>query len=524
MRLLNTQNLTLQEFHGRNIPRYAILSHRWGDAEVSYQDYRDGKLTDGSGFSKILELCKLAKSRGHEWTWIDTCCIDKTSSAELTESINSMWAWYRKSIECYVYMADMPDWVQLCSPAGQSGIDTRSEKLDNTSFQEFRRSRWFSRGWTLQELIAPNQVLFCTSAWRILGSKGELAQKLSVITGIQAKYLNSPDLVREASIAMRMSWAARRETTRLEDIAYCLLGLFDVNMSMLYGEGMEAAFMRLQRKIIKKYDDESIFAWARPGIDLPGPTGMLATSPSVFRDAKNVIALDIPPEQKLQYQMTNKGLELRIPSSPHDPTRDRTPDAHSDDPGRSRGYAQLATKIPSEKKKKRFQLACGFLSADTTGPVDPSKYPVGAISVIRIVLVRTHRGWKRSRWDQFDTYPQFKRVDGFSRSLYYVTQGELTWPMLIEMTPDPLLSVSNSTSLRGTSTEYKITEEDNDNEDDSGLKSTVTDRTREISVLLPSEETVTDILLGDRRTERYHVLGSHESVGKRSHMLLPKIT
>lgn len=409
MRLLHTEKLTFRAFIGDQIPKYAILSHRWGEAEVSYQDYRENKTTSGPGYSKILEFCRLAQSRGHEWAWIDTCCIDKTSSAELTESINSMWAWYRDSAECYVYLADVPDWVQM-RPIEERSND--GELLNSESLAALQTSEWFSRGWTLQELIAPREVLLCNTSWKILGAKLELAHHLSKITGIGLPYLFGPDYIKHASIAMRMSWAAHRKTTRVEDIAYCLLGLFDVNMPLLYGEGMKA-FMRLQRKLIKKYDDESIFAWRDEGHF----SGMLADSPGAFADSGMIIALQPPPERKLQYQLTNRGLELGVPSgldlyhrgfwkSKIDPLI----------PAMSK-YNKNSTKDPSGKYQKDVQLACAFGTSYESAQGRPT--------IIGITLIRVGEKWSRMNCDRFETWPEFVEKDGSSRSVYYVSQPGL---------------------------------------------------------------------------------------------------
>jgi hypothetical protein len=449
MRLLHTEKLTFQEFIGDQIPQYAILSHRWGDAEVSYQDYRENKTTSGPGYSKILEFCKLAQSRGHEWAWIDTCCIDKTSSAELTESINSMWEWYRNSAECYVYLADVPDWVQMKpieeeSGDGESlGSDFRatwarlhnaeekgdSERLDSKSLAAFQSSEWFSRGWTLQELIAPRRVRFCTTSWKILGAKSELALHLSRITGIGLPYVLSPEFIMEASIAMRMSWAAHRKTTRVEDIAYCMLGLFDVNMPLLYGEGMKA-FMRLQRKLIKKYDDESIFAWRDNSIYF---SGMLAISPEAFADSGSIIRLKYPAEQMLQYQVSNKGLELGVPSS-LDPyhkgywkskiySLSAPRFRHSILPLKTK-YTKTLTKDPRGKDQKDIQLACEFSRSHFS--VHRGDEPASRErKVIGITLIRVGGGWSRTNCGRFETWPDFVEKDGSSRSVYYVHQSGL---------------------------------------------------------------------------------------------------
>lgn len=169
-----------------------------------------------------------------------SCCIDKTSSAELTEAINSMFRWYKKSEVCYVYLSD----VSSC----------------DYILEQFKKARWFQRGWTLQELIAPDNVIFYSKEWHQFGTKAGLSAFISDITNIGPLFLDSENLA-SASIAQKMSWASKRETSRPEDIAYCLLGIFDVNMPLIYGEGTKA-FLRLQEEIMTTYPyDFTIFAW-----------------------------------------------------------------------------------------------------------------------------------------------------------------------------------------------------------------------------------------------------------------------
>ena len=169
-----------------------------------------------------------------------SCCIDKTSSAELTEAINSMFRWYKSSEVCYVYLSD----VSSC----------------DYILEQFKKARWFQRGWTLQELIAPDNVIFHSKEWHQFGTKAGLSAFISDITNIDPLFLDSENLA-SASIAQKMSWASKRETSRPEDIAYCLLGIFDVNMPLIYGEGSKA-FLRLQEEIITTYPyDFTIFAW-----------------------------------------------------------------------------------------------------------------------------------------------------------------------------------------------------------------------------------------------------------------------
>ncbi|EME50142.1 hypothetical protein DOTSEDRAFT_102418, partial [Dothistroma septosporum NZE10] len=249
MRLIDTDNLELYEFSEEQIPfgRFAVISHRWTNDEVTFKEYRRGLKKDSTGYQKIINSCSLAKSRNLEYVWIDTCCIDKRSSAELSEAINSMFRWYQRSAECYVHLPD----VSLVS----LGPDRRAPNL-------LVGSDWFTRGWTLQELLAPSKVLFFDEGWFPIGARSDddMASTISQITGIQTYDLNQFSHLR-ASVARKMSWASKRKTTRPEDLAYSLLGLFDVNMPLLYGEGSAKAFMRLQLEIIRKTADKSIFAW-----------------------------------------------------------------------------------------------------------------------------------------------------------------------------------------------------------------------------------------------------------------------
>lgn len=233
MRLINTRTRELEEFEGDNVPSYAILSHRWEDEEVLYRDMQLGEQgPPKKGFKKLNMTCDVAAREGHSYLWVDTCCIDKSSSAELSEAINSMYRWYEESALCIVYLYDVPT-VALA------------------------QSVWFTRGWTLQELIAPRRAFFFDSSWICLGDKNSLERQLSEITSINSTIIRDSSSVSSVPIAVRMSWAAGRKTTRVEDRAYSLLGLFDVNMPMVYGEGKKA-FQRLQHELVKQSNDTSI--------------------------------------------------------------------------------------------------------------------------------------------------------------------------------------------------------------------------------------------------------------------------
>jgi hypothetical protein len=247
MRLLNTRTLELRSFVPREVPDYVILSHRWGQEEVTFKDITRCPISDMNsparqlmGFSKVEGTCKLAADDGYDWIWIDSCCIDKESSADVDKAINSMWTYYTKSNICYVYMADIPD----CE-AGW-GI----------SFQD---SDWFTRGWTLQELIAPVYVEFYTADWSPIGTKLERHEEIAEITTIDSDLLAQNKSIDVYSTAERFSWAAHRQVTKEEDEAYALLGLFQIHMPMLYGEGRARAFARLQEAIYLSTCDDSIF-------------------------------------------------------------------------------------------------------------------------------------------------------------------------------------------------------------------------------------------------------------------------
>ncbi|KAI6038690.1 heterokaryon incompatibility protein-domain-containing protein, partial [Pisolithus marmoratus] len=235
---------------------YAILSHRWG-TEVSYEamvglmkmeEQERKEVMDCDGHQKITKSCKQAKRDGYKWLWIDTCCIDKRSSSELSEAINAMYRWYQNARVCYAYLNDVDEPV---FPTEQ----------DNSKFTKSNGwPEWFMRGWTLQELIAPKQVEFFNKDWVPIGNKQRLAPTLTNITRIPREVLRDGLSRKRLSVAQIMSWAARRVTTREEDRAYSLMGLFGVKMPMLYGEGKNA-FQRLQLEIIRISSDHSIFAW-----------------------------------------------------------------------------------------------------------------------------------------------------------------------------------------------------------------------------------------------------------------------
>lgn len=290
MRLLRVERdsagqLSLTEdFVGDNIPKYAILSHTWGadKEEVTFQDLMNRIGGSKSGYKKI-DFCRdQAERDGLRYFWVDTCCIDKANSTELAEAINSMFRWYRNAAKCYVYLLDV-------STNDHNQVDPSLQSWQSA----FRKSRWFTRGWTLQELIAPPLVEFFCSNSNRLGDKKSLERQLSEITGIAVSALQGNTLS-TFSVKDRLSWAESRQTKREEDKAYSLLGIFDISMPLLYGEGAEKAFERLREELFKcsrkrQHDELSVFSYT------PNPTKLpktLRSQPSSVPSSRNPNSLD----------------------------------------------------------------------------------------------------------------------------------------------------------------------------------------------------------------------------------------
>lgn len=225
------------QFIGRDTPPYAILSHTWGadDDEVTFGDLTRGTDKSKAGYRKLAFCANQAVRDDLRFFWVDTCCIDKSSSTELSEAIQCMFRWYRDAKRCYVYLSDVT-------------VDGLNDELSEVWKPSFRRSKWFTRGWTLQELVAPMSVEFFSKEGRKLGSKRSLEQDIEKITGIPIAALRN-DPLSGFDVEKRFSWATKRQTKREEDAAYALLGIFDVNLSIRYGEGRKDAFERLRRKI-----------------------------------------------------------------------------------------------------------------------------------------------------------------------------------------------------------------------------------------------------------------------------------
>ena len=324
MRLLHVSTFELEDFVDEECPRYIILSHTWGKEEITYQEIlleetiqqlKSAKLflseqvinSDQQykqGCLKIAGCALRAYGEGAEYIWCDTCCIDKTNSTELSEAINSMYTWY-KDQGCYVYLADVP---------------SKDASTPDQRERAFYSSRWFTRGWTLQELIAPAKVVFYDATWSRLGTRAEHRDRIAKRTGIDEQVLVGRNPLGH-SVATRMSWASQRQTTRVEDHAYCLMGLFGVNMPLIYGE-KHKAFLRLQTEIMKVSEDHSLFAWKTLKVQGSRSCGLLANSPADFADSSNLIPIISDDEVReanttqTPVTMTSRGVNIALQMIP----------------------------------------------------------------------------------------------------------------------------------------------------------------------------------------------------------------
>ncbi|KAI1109669.1 heterokaryon incompatibility protein-domain-containing protein [Nemania sp. NC0429] len=341
MRLLKTKQYKLVEMNDipDPFPQYAILSHTWISPkdEITYQDFKQRKgdiendIFKQKGWAKLQRYCDRAAKDGWEWAWMDTCCIDKTNPADTQEAINAMFRWYQRAGICYAYLDDVDADKVLANEAflidqDLDDIAGKDNVADPSSFPHMAlkafmiKAKWFTRGWTLQELLAPPYLVFVDRAWRRIGTRESWADEIEKASRIEARHLTSfsPTDFTSCSIAMRLSWASRRETTVEEDETYSLLGLFGISLPLIYGEGRLRAFNRLQRELITVYNDDSIFAWksleSSSGkhalrAHQQGYTsgGVLAPSIREFWDAFSVKSFGFYGNS---FSMTNRGLEI----------------------------------------------------------------------------------------------------------------------------------------------------------------------------------------------------------------------
>ena len=411
MWLLESSTYKLREFiDSDHAPPYAILSHTWEGDEVSFRDVQDS--AEGvrlkAGFVKIRYLCEQALQDGVDWVWVDTCCIDKSSSAELSEAINSMYAIYAQAVTCYVYMVDVPaTCVDLsddldqkvrngATPTSASECSLTTPIEGSRHMSAFRWSRWFTRGWTLQELLAPPNVDFRNVSWGSIGPLHKLVLTVSDITGVGFEVLLGGRSLEHCCVAEKFSWASFRATSRIEDQAYCLLGLFGVNMPLLYGE-RQNAFKRLQEELIKTTSDTSILAWHSLGMrrhimyrdviklvrsDLgdrelgpmpywPHAADLLASSVADFSGCGDVRTTELDGSlasvsDMLELDWAKSGLKTRLPVLPID---------YRSEDGTSFGVLLLGCDLITTGRQ---ESPLGLLLQSTIGTIGGSRYSISA--------------------------------------------------------------------------------------------------------------------------------------------------
>ncbi|THU77446.1 HET-domain-containing protein [Dendrothele bispora CBS 962.96] len=260
-RMINTSSLQFKDFEdGAFIPHYAILSHTWGAGEIGYQStalvffereimykQRQGTKTKPA-YHKIVEACMQAYSDGLEYLWIDTCCINQEDQTDVHRNVKNMYSYYRNSRICYAYLAD-------------------KHNRQGVAESGFGQSRWFTRGWTLQELLAPPEVIFFNSYWGDIGTRTKLCAEISSVTGIPEDIVRGSTSFRDVDVQERMSWSVLRKTTRSVDRAYCLFGILGVFIEPDYTEDLVTAITRLQEAFFERYPEKHS-EFAGDGVDL----------------------------------------------------------------------------------------------------------------------------------------------------------------------------------------------------------------------------------------------------------------
>ncbi|KAK6438082.1 hypothetical protein LTR95_005715 [Oleoguttula sp. CCFEE 5521] len=344
MWLLNATTFELKYFHSvAQAPHYAILSHTWEDEEVIFQDMRDLETARvKQGWQKMHHTCEQARKDDLEYCWVDTCCINKESSAELSEAINSMFNIYKNATVCYIHLADVTDFFTLedgligaqhdpdtynpeihTQYSDQVADEREAQWAQSVKVHAFTSARWWTRCWTLQELLAPCESKFFNKAWNLIARLHDVIMIVSKCTNIDLEVLHHHTDPLELSVAKRISWASYREATRREDVAYSLFGLLDINLPLLYGEG-DRAFVRLQEELIRTNADLSTLAWGLYNTDgsleaaqslHDGHSILFASSPDAFRGCGDV-ALSDRLSSAVPGRLTNRGLELELPVIP----------------------------------------------------------------------------------------------------------------------------------------------------------------------------------------------------------------
>ncbi|KAG1892775.1 heterokaryon incompatibility protein-domain-containing protein [Suillus subluteus] len=280
-------------YKASRLVKYAILSHRWLDSgEPTYEEMKAGSLAAGPGYEKLKNFCRAARQYNVEFAWSDTCCINKSSSTELDESIRSMFRWYRNSEICVVHLAK------------------------STTIKDILLDEWTERGWTLQELLAPFYIKFFNKYWTPMTNDSndkrkeattEILQTLEKATGVPHHEIYWQFNPGPSKVDERMAWAARRKTTRVEDVAYSLMGIFDVSLQIAYGEGGDRAFCRLIEAIMQA-GDPSVLNW-KGAAAKHHTSDAIPRSPRSFLDRRE---LKLASGGRLEMTMTGLGLRMHL--------------------------------------------------------------------------------------------------------------------------------------------------------------------------------------------------------------------
>lgn len=268
MLLLHTASLELCEF-GSDAPPYGTFSARWEDDTLGHEDLPSPQTAhQRPAFQALQRACSECQNHGLQWLWNDAVCINRRSIDALSKTLNSLAEIYRKSRLCIVYLHDL--------------FDTEASHFDVE--RGLSSCSWIKHVWMLPQLIFSTVLQFYDAQWMHIGSKRQLSAELSRITAIEEGVLDGSESLEDYPNCVKMSWAAGLSAEAIEDVAYSLLAVFNVNMTIRYGEGMES-FLRLQEEILKNTDDYSLLAWQ----PIPNQSyrGLLAHSPLEYSHFKN---------------------------------------------------------------------------------------------------------------------------------------------------------------------------------------------------------------------------------------------
>ncbi|KAJ8519460.1 hypothetical protein ONZ45_g3573 [Pleurotus djamor] len=297
----NAKVAAIMRFHGR----YAILSHTWANRELGFRDVNVeggmgvGSLEKKEGYAKLDGMCRVAGEFMCRYVWFDAVCIDKSNTMEMEETIHSMWKWYQNAYICIVHLSNTN--LKLPSyPANSSVSPTGPRRRGDSKRKQLKEDPWFRRGWTLPELLAPKRIKFYLGDWtkmdQRVGRRFDICRVQEEGFDFGAEYVQFLRLVADAAtvpvcavkqFSLRthsapevFHWISKRITTRPEDLSYCLMGMLDIHIPIIYGEGHENAFYRLQSACLQSSPSRLIFHW----FGMPSPkNSMIAADPSAFK-------------------------------------------------------------------------------------------------------------------------------------------------------------------------------------------------------------------------------------------------